>query len=325
MRYEDAISTFLTSRQAADRSSKTIDWYRIMLERFRLWLVAEELPTDVSQITPEHIESFLAAERAAGLKRRTVQGRYRALRAFFAWLVQRERHKAASGRKVATLVESPVDAVDRPPSPKHEPRRAELSDLVALLESIQPSTWLDLRDRLIVRLLFWSGLRVGEVVNLDVADVDLREENLHIREREGGPGSTEFRLKSRDRIVPLHSSLRPQILEYLLNRPTLPGEKALFLGSDGVGGPRKRLTVSGLRQMLKRRAAAAGITYWNPHAYRHTMAMKLLNDGQVELGIVSKILGHSSPEITRRIYADFVDTSVKRAFSAASDKLAGSL
>jgi integrase len=77
--------------------------------------------------------------------------------------------------------------------------------------------------------------------------------------------------------------------------------------------------------MLKRRAEAAGITYWNPHAYRHTMAMKLLNDGEVELGIVSKILGHSSPEITRRIYADFVDSSVKRAFSAAADRLNGSL
>lgn len=321
MDYKDAVAAFLISRQAADRSEKTIDWYRIMLERFRLWLEAEQVPTDVSQITPEHVDRFLAAERAAGLKRRTVQGRYRALSAFFGWLVQREKHKASSGRRAPALVESPMESVDRPPSPKHEPRRADLADLAALLDSIKPTTWVDLRDRLIIRLLFWSGLRVGELLNLDVVDVDLREEVIHVREREGGPGSTESRLKSRDRIVPLHPSLRPHILEYLLNRQSLPGETALIVGSTGDGGPRERLQVSGLRRMLKRRAKAAGITYWNPHAYRHTMAMKLLNDGQVELGIVSKILGHSSPEITRRIYADFVDTSIKRAYSAAVGRL----
>lgn len=324
MDYKDAVAAFLISRQAADRSSKTVDWYRIMLERFRLWLITEGLSTDVSLITPEHIDQFLAAERASGLKRRTVQGRYRALSAFFGWLVQRERHRAVAGKRAPALTESPLDAVDRPPSPKHEPRRAELADLAALVESIQPANWVDLRDRLVIRMLFWTGLRVGELLNLDVLDVDIREEVIHVREKEGGPGA-ESRLKSKDRIVPLHPSLRAQVVEYLLNRPARPGETALFLGSTGDGGSRERFGVSGLRKMLKRRAKAAGIPYWNPHAYRHSMAMKLLNDGAVELGIVSKILGHSSPEITRRIYADFVDTSIKRAYAAAIDRLSDAL
>lgn len=330
MQYRDAVAAFITSRQAADRSPKTVEWYGYMLVRFGDWLEAEGLPLDVSAITPEHVERFLVAERVAGLKRRTVQGRHRALSAFFGWLVARERHKAATGKRAPTLTESPIEAVDRPPSPKHEPRRADLGDLAALLESIKPVNWVDLRDRLIIRMLFWSGLRAGELVNLDVGDVDLREEVIHVREKERGRGA-ESRLKGRDRIVPLHGSLRPQVVEYLLNRPALPGETALLVSGSCIGQrddvirAGERLTVSGLRQMLKRRANSAGITYWNPHAYRHTMAMQMLNRGEVELGIVSKILGHSSPEITRRIYADFVDTSIKRAYAAASDRLSGAL
>lgn len=322
MEYNDAVAAFLTSRRAADRSSKTVDWYETMLARFGDWIEREGVPTDVSEITPEHVDQFLAAERAAGLKRRTVQGRYRALSAMFNWLEGRERHRAAVSGRAPALAASPVAAVERPPAPRHEPRRADLADLAALLESIQPSTWVDLRDRLIIRMLFWSGMRVGELSNLEVRDVDLREEVIHVRERE--EGAQESRLKSRDRIVPLHSSLRPQVLEYLFQRPPT-GESALFIGSTGDGGPRGRLLGNGMRQMLQRRAKRAGITYWNPHSYRHTMAMKLLNDGEVELGIVSKILGHSSPEITRRIYADFVDTSIKRAYSQAADRLSGAL
>lgn len=170
--------------------------------------------------------------------------------------------------------------------------------------------------RLIVRTLFWSGLRLGELSALNVADVDFTEEVIHVRHGKGDKG----------RLVPLHPSLPYEAMEYLKNRPAAPtGEMALFLGSWGDGAPRGRFLGNGLRHMRRRRAKRAGVPYWNPHAYRHAVAMKLLNDGEVELGIVSKILGHSSPEITRRIYANFVDTSIKRAYSAAIDRLSGAL
>jgi len=96
---------------------------------------------------------------------------------------------------------------------------------------------------------------------------------------------------------------------------------ALILSSWGDNSVRGRLSANGMRQMLKRRASRAGVRYWNPHSYRHAAAMKLLNDGQVELGIVSKILGHSTPEITRRIYADFTDASVKKAYTEGTRRL----
>ncbi len=303
MQYVDALAAFLVSRQAAGRSANTVDWYRYMLDVFGRWLREEGLD-DVRKIEPEHIELFLSQQRAAGHKPRTVQGRYRAVSALFGWLAK--RNKVAS---------SPVANVERPATPRHEPRRADLADLAALLESIPRGDWVDLRDRLVIRMLFWSGLRRAELSALNVADVDLAEEQIHVRKGKGDKG----------RVVPLHPSLRVQVLEYLFHRPTLPGETALFLGLHGNGTPRGRLLGGGMRQMLQRRATRANVPYWNPHAYRHAVAMKLLNDGEVELGIVSKILGHSSPEITRRIYADFTDSSVKRAYAAALARLPDAL
>lgn len=291
------LDEFLTMKTAAGLSASTVEWYGYMLRPYLDWLDGD--PPDGA--TAQVIRRFLAAERGT-VSASTIAGRYRALSAFYAWMV-------ADG-----LIEvSPVERVSSPKVPKTEPRRADLSDLERMIATMTPAqTWIDLRDRLIVRLLFWTGLRLAELSGLDVGDVDLVRPDVLVRGGKGG----------KDRRVPLHPSIPAQIGEYLFNRPQGTGFDALLLGTYGSGRVRGRLGRSGIRRMLQRRAEESGIPYWNPHSYRHAAAMAMLNDAQMELGIVSKILGHSSPEITRTVYADWLDDSVQRAFNQAVDRMA---
>ena len=105
-------------------------------------------------------------------------------------------------------------------------------------------------------------------------------------------------------------SLRP----FLLLHPGLPG-RALMASADGGGaGPDGRLTVSGLRQMLERRCAAAGLAYLNPHSFRHGLAMRLLNRG-ADMSLVQAILGHSRIATTQQFYARWLVSGLKTQYT----------
>lgn len=293
---EDDLESFVIAKEAIGRASTTIDWYGYMLRPFLAW-AAEQGLREAKAIGTGHVERFLAGARKRSSPE-TVAGYYRALSAFFGWLAAR-----------SLVAVNPVAAIPKPSVPRRPPRRANLADLARLMDSIQPDSWVDMRDRLAIRLLFWTGVRLSELAGVDVGHIDMQAGEVSVT----GKGN-------KSRVVPLHPSLPVQILEYLVNRPGTR-EPALLLGSWSSGAARGRLTGSGIRSMLIRRAAAAGVQYWNPHSYRHAAAMKLLNDGEMEIGIVAKLLGHSSPEITRRFYADWSGNSVKRAYNEAVQRL----
>ena len=113
----------------------------------------------------------------------------------------------------------------------------------------------------------------------------------------------------------------PDLLAYLFNRPAHHAPE-LWTGNDGSGGARGALTDNGIRQMLRRRSKAAGMRPINPHSLRHGFAMEMLNNGGASLEAVSKFLGHASPEITRRFYADYIDEELAAIYTAAIDRSA---
>jgi integrase len=88
------------------------------------------------------------------------------------------------------------------------------------------------------------------------------------------------------------------------------------LASDGFAGIKGVLQAEGVRQMLIRRCRAAGITYRNPHAFRHGLAMLLLNNG-MRLTTVAKVLGHSDPAVTHKVYAHTLDETVRTEYAEA--------
>lgn len=294
-----ALQKFQTAKRSIGRSSETVDWYGYMLSAFDRWLIEANYSQAVADVTPDVIDEFLAARRAAGDADRTVAGYYRALSSFFGWLLE---------RKLVPV--SPLAVLRAPAVVKKPPRQADLADLRDMLGRIQSDTWLDLRDRLIIRLLFITGIRISEATALDIQDIDLRGAEIYIRRGKGG----------KPRYVPMRQPLPTDTLTYLVNRPAALSP-ALLLSANGDGGVKGRLTPGGVRTMLRRRAEETGTPYWNPHSYRHAAAMDMLNEGKLPMDFIAKIFGHSSPEITRQVYADWTRESVQNAYKEAAERM----
>lgn len=287
------IQTFCSSRAAVGRRPATVDWYRRHLVQFELWSGLTLL-----EARTEDLERFLAARRADGLKPSSIACLYRALRAYYAWAVRR-----------SLLQRSPLELVDPPRVPRSPSRRATLDQYESLVAACHGDDWVAVRDRLLLMLGFFSGLRVAELVGLEVQDLDPLHGILTVRSGKGGDA----------RLVPMHPDVRPILLDYLYTRPGWPGPE-LFLASDGARGARGPLTHWGVRQMLERRCAAAGLPRLNPHSLRHGFATTLLNAG-ASLASISKMMGHSSTRLTESIYATWLEEGLTREYKSALKRL----
>lgn len=296
MSFDDAIQLFLESRTAQGCSGKTVEWYGYHLRRFAQW--ATEAAVGAAWLQSTTIDKFLSSERQAGLSPHTVRARYVALKAFMDWLVKRK-----------LLASSPMSVITRPKVPKTIPRQTQIEEFRTLLASIPYVRWIDLRDRVIVQLLFMSGLRREELAGLKIADVAVWQQRITVRNGKG----------AKDRIVPFPETARPDLLGYLWQRPVWAGDD-LFLSDDGNGTPRGVLTGEGVRQMLLRRCKKAGVRYLNPHSFRHGFAMTMLNNG-AEMSSVSAMMGHASVKTTEDFYAEWLINELQAAYNATVKKL----
>ena len=140
------------------------------------------------------------------------------------------------------------------------------------------------RDRLMLALFAFAGLRRSELLGLDWADVDLERRLLRVRKAKGG----------RQRVVPLHPALEPLVTDYLRIRAG-DGEPALFVGMHG-----RRLSTTIMVQTFLRYARAAGVTERKrvtPHTLRHVFASELLQAGAQP---AQELLGHKHLDSTQR-------------------------
>lgn len=274
---------FITAKTAAGLSPRTIDQYRRELAA----LIRHLPETDIAP-PPEAIDTYFALCRARGNAPATVAGKYRAASSFFSWLVER-RYIAAD--------DNPMPLVTRPRVPRSQPRQAAFDDFLKLLRSLPSETWIDYRDRLGIVTLFLTGVRVAELVSLEIDDFDLVNGVLIIRRGKGGDA----------RSVPLLPAVKTAFAACMMTRPAWAGRE-VFLGADGGSlGASNALTISGFRQMLKRRCKRAGIPYLNPHSFRHGLARYLLNVKGADMALIQRILGHSDIRVTANIYARWDD------------------
>ena len=299
MTFDEALLAFLRSRESKNNSPKTVAWYWDQINRFHDWLT-EQGTNGSSWLKPEVVETFLAGERARGLKPGTVNARYRALRAFFNWL---------KGRGYLGDQANPMNEVDAPRVPEPDRDHVTVEELHALYGSIPAEGWTAQRDRAILLVLFWSGLRVGELANLTIHDVDTRTQLITVRQGKGG----------KSRVVPCTPKLPEVLLSYLYQRPAWPGA-GLWLSADGGGGVRGQLTTEGVRQMLLRRCRAGGVRYLHPHAWRHGFAMTLLNAG-AEMSSISTMMGHSSTKLTEDVYAKWLTDGLSTEYNRVLERI----
>ena len=289
------LERFLTAKSAAGKAPRTLRWYTDLLTHYLEFVEETAGNTPNAWWQTETIECFQADLRLRRFKSNTLDCYYRAMRCWCNWLIRRKLMPAPS----------PVEAMERPARPSDPVAYVTLPELTMLLHAIKGNEWTDQRDRCLLLLMFWSGLRVAEMCGLRVDDVDVARKLVTVRRGKGG----------KSRLVPCAPDLGINLFAYLAGRPGVVGD-ALFVSNDGYGGVRGALTVDGLRQMLRRRCKAAGVRYMHPHLFRHGFAMLLLNNG-MQLSAVAAAMGHSSPQTTIDIYAHWIVDGVSREYETA--------
>jgi integrase/recombinase XerD len=259
----------------------TLDAYRRDLRRYVGYL-AERGIAQPTRAGEEDIAGFVrhlsSAEYAPGQ-------RYRASSVARALAAVRTFHRFLM-REGATEAD-PAEGVARPKVPRNLPKPLSVGEVASLLAAPGRESPVELRDTGILETLYGAGLRISELVGLDVDDADLEEGSVRVV----GKGSKE-------RIVPLGRYAVRALEAYLTRgRPTLAGphsRAALFLNQRGG-----RLTRQGCTNILKQTAARAGIhKRVTPHMLRHSFATHLL-EGGADVRVVQELLGHASVATTQ--------------------------
>jgi len=298
--WPEAVKMHQTYLRARRRAAKTLAWYSEQLRAFDVWRQThgrgDNLPA------ADELDAYIADQHAADLRPATVHARFRSIRSVFNFLERR--------RKIAPS-DNAIKLLDAPSVPREARRAPSVAQMDALLACIDADThWLARRDRLIILLLGYSGLRVGEVCGLCAGDIDEVDCSVLVRRGKG----------EKARRVPCPVDTIHALREYMQARPGGDAER-LFVACDGrassAGAP---LTTEGVRQMLIRRCRRAGMGYYSPHAFRHAFAMWLLNGG-ARLTTVSAAMGHSDPSTTARVYAHTTIETVRREYQEALARL----
>lgn len=286
-----------------NRSAYTIRNYRNDIGSFLGWCAEHEL--EPLRTTRALFREYLTELKDSGMVAASITRRTSTVHGFYKYLLQ----EGATERDL-------LYGVALPKRPKRLPKVLDPAMLDALMRQPDAETPAGLRDRAMFELLYGGGLRISELVSLDMGQVDLGEGEAIIH----GKGSKE-------RIV-LFGEPAMQALERYLEagRPTLHAAAssraarhttpALFLNKFG-----ERLTARSVQSLIKRHAAAAGIAAdVHPHLLRHSFATHLL-DGGADLRIVQDLLGHSSANTTQ-IYTHVSQARQAQVSAAAWEKLA---
>ncbi len=274
------------------RSAKTAENYKLYLERF------VEFTNDihVEKITAEIIRKYRLwlnrYKNPAGEGLSTITQSYHliALRGFLKYLGERD---------ISSL---PADKIKLPKVSRKQVNFLHYDEVTRLLDAVQGDDETALRDRAIIELLFSSGLRVSELVNLDRGHINTKRREFMVR----GKGQ-------KDRPVFISTSAAEKVDEYLAAR--LDNLPPLFLSYSrnniaNQTGDYRRLTARSIQRMIAKYGRLAGLTkHVHPHAMRHAFATDLLMNG-ADLRSVQSMLGHANIATTQ-VYTHVTDEHLR--------------
>lgn len=288
-----AYRAFTMARQAARCTPKTMDHYRYTLSSFTQWLQGQGA-SDVRQITPSHIRSYLIALQERHLKDTTQHAHARGIKAWLNWLVQE-----------GDLDESPMRNVSMPKLEQRIPAPFTSEDVHTLLATCNRKTDIGVRDYAITLTLVDTGLRASEFISLGVGDIDIRTGLATVL----GKGQKQ-------RTVRAGGKARSAILHMLATRGEVEHGDPLWMAYNVQGKRIGKLSVHGLQIMLARLGHKAGVTPCSPHRFRRTFALWMLRDG-CDLHSLRMLMGHSSLDVLQR-YLDLGAKDIERAHMAHS-------
>lgn len=247
---------------------------RRTLDALAAWMGLQGIP--LSDIGTEELAAFLSQRKKDGLDASSLRITTVHLKIFFRWLAGRER-----------LEMDPAEPLVAPRGDGHLPETLHSAEVGRLLDSIQPDQPLGRRDRAILELFYSSGLRLSELCGARLESVDFEGGFMRVT----GKGN-------KTRIVRVGTKALESLRDYLANeRSSLVTKKTsshVFISVRG--GP---LSPDRVRQIVKERAAAAGIDQnVYPHLLRHSFATHLL-EGGADLRVIQELLGHADISTTQ--------------------------
>ncbi len=262
------VSAFLLDCRARNLATRTLAIYTRQLEGLLVWACGKA----TEAVTPQDLRLYMLHLQQTGHNPGGQHQAFRVLRTFFRWLV-------AEG----LLAENPMQRL-KPPRVREEPLPpVPLSDVAALLATCEGTGLLDLRDSALILMLLDTAARASELLSTSVEDADLDSAALVLR-------MTKNR---KQRVTFIGTRTRKALWHYLRARKAGPTEP-LFTTNKG-----QRLSYSGLRQMLRRRADRAGIKEPGAHSFRRAACLALLRDG-ADVFTVQTLAGHADLATTRR-------------------------
>jgi integrase/recombinase XerD len=290
IREEKLLESFLDGAWAERGLSRnTLKSYRYDLSQLSLHL--EKEGRDLLHASREDILHFLATQVQAGRSPRSLSRYLSSFRQFYQWLLREGR-----------IQKDPSALIESPKLGRGLPKALNEQQVVVLLEVPDVDTPLGLRDRTMLELMYATGLRVSELVKLEIINMGINQGVVRVMGKGG-----------KERLVPLGEEALSWMQRYL--RESRPG---LMKGGDCplvfVTARKAGMTRQAFWYAIRKHAAAAGITQpVSPHMLRHSFATHLLNHG-ADLRVVQLLLGHSDLSTTQ-IYTHIAREGLKQLHS----------
>jgi integrase/recombinase XerC len=303
----DAFAQYLADERRS--SPRTVETYVRDLRSFRDWVRGEGLPEDARELDIVALRGFLSSlfrsDQASTMKKKVS-----ALRSFFKFLLKRH-----------IIDHNPASSLRTPKVPKGLPRFLTVDQAFRVMEAPRKegerAKPLKARDRALLETLYGTGVRVGELASMNIADFDFTERSVRVLGKGG-----------KERIVPIGQAALDALQAYLPERRGLQSKAkdgdpdALWLARSG-----RRLSIRQVQNIVRRHGTlGAGRGDLHPHAMRHSCATHLLDAG-ADLRSIQELLGHSSLSTTQKYTHVSVDRLMEvydRAHPLARDEADGS-
>lgn len=295
MKLSKAIEKFINYLQVEKGySNNTIDTYITALNQFDEFLTeAFESDIDVTILDSDDITPYLGYLHDRGLKKSSLRLKLAAVKSLFKYLFKKE-----------LIEKNPAAAVISPKTEKKLPNYLQLKEVNKLLDYFDSTTFEGIRDKALVDIIYSCGLRISEVLEIKVNQIDKQERLLKVI----GKGNKE-------RYVPIGSKTLETLREYESIRKSIGSNtKHLFIKSNG----KKLDRFTAYRSVNTAMSAISDLSQKSPHTLRHSFATHLLDNG-ADIRSVSEMLGHSSLSTTQ-VYTHLSIERLKDAYKNAHPK-----
>lgn len=272
-------------------SAHTITSYKNDLDQFFTFICIDKLPNDITEINYQHIRSWVSELIKHKIAARSVNRKLSSLKSFFKYL-QRQQ----------LISVNPLSKITGPKTPKRLPVFVDEHQMKDLFSEVKFEEGFNgQRDRLILDILYQTGIRRSELTHLKEVDVDLFNLTIKVLGK-----------RNKERILPISISLKRNLEAYLRVKQELNLSNFMLLVSENGNTLTEQAVYRSVKKYL---AQVTTISKKSPHILRHTFATHLLNNG-ADINAVKELLGHANLSATQ-IYTHNTIDKLKKSYKQA--------